>query len=432
MSFVFVVDQQRRPLDPVHPGRARFLLKAGRAAVFRRYPFTLILQESKPDVIPAPLRVKLDPGSQTTGIAIVNDAAGQVLWAAELTHRGQQVKSHLNQRRQYRRSRRNRHTRYRASRFKNRTRPPGWLPPSLVSLLDNILTWVHRLHKVAPIGAISQELVKFDTQRMQNAEIKGVEYQRGELAGFDVKEYLLAKFAYVCAYCGQRGVFLETEHIIPKSRGGTNRVSNLTVACHACNQAKGNQTAEEFGHPQVQAQAKAPLKDAATVNTTRWALYHRLGHLRMPIETGTGSMTAWHRAQQGLSKTHWLDATCVGASTPEFLQIAGIIPLLITAMGRHSRQMCRPNRYGFPNKAPKATSMVGGYRTGDIVCAKVPETSTKAGAYVGRIAIRANGYCDIKTATSTIQGIHVKYCHPLHRGDGYRYQKGACAFLPLP
>jgi hypothetical protein len=43
MSMVFVVDQQRKPCRPVHPGRARHLLTRGRAAVYRRFPFTLIL-----------------------------------------------------------------------------------------------------------------------------------------------------------------------------------------------------------------------------------------------------------------------------------------------------------------------------------------------------------------------------------------------------
>jgi hypothetical protein len=118
------------------------------------------------------------------------------------------------------------------------------------------------------------------------------------------------------------------------------------------------------------------------------------------------------------------DAACVGASTPAVLYIHGIVPLRITAQGRHSRQMCRTNRRGFPDKASKATRVVGGLRTGDIVRAVVPVTSTKAGTYVGRIAIRATGSCNIKTGHDTIQGIHYRYCQPLHRGDGYAYAKG--------
>src|SRR6185437_3133069 len=316
MSFVFVVDQDRKPLEPVHPGRARFLLSAGHAAVLRRYPFTIILKEVNPDAAPQPLRVKLDPGSKTTGVAVVNDDTGQVVWAAEITHRGQQVKASLDSRRAQRHGRRSRHTRYRQPRFDNRTRPAGWLPPSMESRLANTLTWVARLMKWCPIDAISMELVKFDTHLMQNAEISGVEYQQGELQGYEVREYLLEKWHRACAYCGAKDVPLQVEHIIPRKRQGSDRISNLTLACESCNQRKGTQTAAEFGFPDIQAQAKQPLRDSAAVNTTRWALYDRLQGLGLHVEVGTGGRTKWNRTQRGLPKTHWLDAACVGASTP--------------------------------------------------------------------------------------------------------------------
>ncbi len=87
MSFVFVVDTNKQPLPPVHPGHARVLLKAGKAAVLKRYPFTLVLKSAVESSEVQPLRIKLDPGSRTTGIALVNDHTGQVLFAAELTHR---------------------------------------------------------------------------------------------------------------------------------------------------------------------------------------------------------------------------------------------------------------------------------------------------------------------------------------------------------
>jgi 5-methylcytosine-specific restriction endonuclease McrA len=344
-----------------------------------------------------------------------------VVWAAELTHRGQQIRDRLLARRAVRRSRRQRHTRYRPARFLNRRRRSGWLQPSLESRISNVLTWVERLRRFAPIGALSLELVKFDTQLLQNAEISGVEYQQGELAGYEVREYLLEKFGRKCAYCKATNVPLQIEHIVPEVRHGSNRVSNLTIACKPCNDAKGKRTAAEFGHPEIQAQARAPLRDAAAVNATRWALFHRLAAQGLPLETGTGGRTKWNRTRRELPKTHWTDAACVGASTPAPLRVTGIVPLRITATGRHSRQMCRTNAAGFPDKAPKATSVVGGFRTGDIVCAVVPASSVKAGAYVGRLAVRATGSCNLTTSAGTIQGIHVRYCRQLHRADGYTY-----------
>jgi hypothetical protein len=145
VSKVFVLDTNKQPLKPIHSGRARMLLSQGKAAVFRRYPFTVILKKEVVNPKVESLRVKIDPGAKTTGLALVNDSTGEVVWAAQLQHRGFQIRDALTSRRQLRRSRRNRKTRYRKPRFLNRTRPEGWLPPSLNSRVANILTWVNRL-----------------------------------------------------------------------------------------------------------------------------------------------------------------------------------------------------------------------------------------------------------------------------------------------
>jgi len=436
MSKVFVLDTMYRPLDPVHPGYARKLLSSGKAAVFRRYPFTMILKREVKEPTTHPLRLKLDPGSKTTGIAIVNDAMGEVVWSAELSHRGQTIKASLDSRRAIRRSRRQRHTRYRKPRCANRHRQQGWLPPSLESRVATILTWVNRLLRYCPITALSQELVKFDMQAMVNPEMQGLEYQQGELQGYEVREYLLEKWNRHCAYCGAKDVPLQVEHIHPRARGGTHRVSNLTLACEPCNLKKGTQDVRDFlkNNPDVLkrilAQAKAPLKDASTVNATRWALYERLQATGLSVECGTGGRTKFNRVSRGLDKAHWIDASCVGASTPDALHVERVTPLLITATGHGNRQMCRMDRYGFPRTGPKQAKSVKGFQTGDIVKATVL-TGTKQGVYVGRVAVRSSGSFNITTQQGTIQGVSHRFCTLLHRCDGYSYQKGEAAFPPV-
>jgi len=437
MSKVFVIDTNKQPLQPCHQARARQLLKKGKAAVYRRYPFTIILKYTVPMVSPAklsgentaeiqPLRLKIDPGSKTTGLAIINDNTGDVVFAAELVHRGKKVKVLMDSRRAIRKSRRHRKTRYRKPRFKNRKREKGWLTPCMRSRVANTETWIRRLRSLCPIIAISLESVKFDTQAMQNPEISGVEYQQGELHGYEVREYLLEKFGRKCAYCGTEGVPLQVEHIVPKARNGSNRVSNLTVACEPCNLLKGNNTAEEFGHPKVQAQAKQPLKDAAAVNTTRRVLSQRLEATGLPVEVGTGGRTKYNRNVRKLPKAHWLDAACVGASTPEVLKVKGMRPLIIIATGHGSRQMCRVDKHGFPRTSAKKFKRVHGFQTGDIVKAVVP-TGKKAGTYIGQVAVRATGNFNVKTKNGTIQGISYRHCQMLHQTDGYAYQKGETA-----
>lgn len=227
MSKVFVLDTNKQPLNPIHPGRARILLSQGKAAVFRHYPFTLILKQEVSNPKIEPLRVKIDPGAKTSGLALINDTTGEVVWVAELHHRGFQIRESLTSRRQLRRSRRNRKTRYRKPRFLNRTRLKGWLPPSLSSRAANILTWVKRLSSLCQITTISEELVRFDTQQMQDAEISGIGYQQGTLFGYEIREFLLEKWNRTCAYCGAKDTKLEIEHIQPRSKGGSNRISNL-------------------------------------------------------------------------------------------------------------------------------------------------------------------------------------------------------------
>jgi len=239
---VFVVDTNKQPLNTIHPGEARLLLTKGKAAVLKHHPFTIILKVAIDDPVVAELRIKIDPGSKTTGIAIVNDQSGEVVFAAELTHRGQTIKNSLDDRRSVRRGRRNRHTRYRKPRWQNRKRPKGWLPPSLQSRIANVITWVQRLARVCHITNMSLESVKFDMQAMENAEVSGVEYQQGTLAGYELREYLLEKWKRACTYCGKQNAPLQVEHIVPRAKYRDDRVSNLCIACEKCNKAKGPRT----------------------------------------------------------------------------------------------------------------------------------------------------------------------------------------------
>lgn len=423
-NFVFVLDSNKQPLDPVHPGQSRRLLKAGKAAVYRLFPFTIILKRAVPDLNPKPCHLKIDPGAETTGLAILQDK--KVLWGGELTHRGFAIRDSLTSRRALRRGRRSRKTRYRQPRFNNRKRPDGWLPPSLVSRLENITTWVNRLRKVCPVTTISQELVRFDTQLMQHPTIEGTGYQQGTLYQYEVREFVLEKWGRQCAYCGVKDVPLEVEHIAPRSKGGSNRPSNLTLACVQCNQEKGNQDIRDFlcDEPDLKerilSQAKKPLADTAAVNTTRWALFNRLKETGLSIKTGTGGQTKFNRTLQGLKKTHWLDAACV-SETPQLIVLTQQ-PLLIIAKGHGIRQRAVVNKYGFPTQHRGRLKVSHKFKTGDIVNANIPK-----GKYAGqhkavRIAIRQKPTFAIYSNKGGKQfDGHAKYLTVIHKADGYAF-----------
>jgi 5-methylcytosine-specific restriction endonuclease McrA len=421
---VFVLDRKKQPRNPVHPSVARQLLRDGKAAIYRRFPFTIILKGLYCSDV-APLRLKIDPGAKFTGIALVNDATGQVVFAAELQHRGFAIRESLTARRQLRRGRRARKTRYRAPRFLNRTRQEGWLAPSLQSRIENVKAWVKKFQKLAKIESISQELVRFDMQLMANPDIQGAEYQQGTLQGYETREYLLEKWGRQCAYCGVKDVPFQVEHIHPRSKGGTNSITNLTLSCEKCNTKKGTKDIKDFLKKdpsrleKILKQAKRPLADAAAVNTTRWALFRVLKEAGLPVETGSGGLTKFNRSQQKLEKSHWLDAACVGKSTP-VLNIKGVKPLLIKAMGHGSRQMCGTDKFGFPSRHRTNKQIHFGFQTGDIIKAIVTN-GKKIGEYSGRVLCRAKGSFDVATKLGRISGISHKHCSAIHKKDGYSY-----------
>jgi 5-methylcytosine-specific restriction endonuclease McrA len=420
-NYIFVLDTNQKPLSPCRPVTARKLLNANKAAVFRRYPFTIILKKEVTDT-PEPIVLKLDPGSKTTGIALLQGE--KVVFGAELNHRGQAIKASLDSRRAIRRSRRARHTRYRQPRFLNRTRPHKWLAPSLQHRVETILTWVGRFVRFVPVGSIAQELVRFDFQQLENPEISGIEYQQGELQGYEVREYLLNKWNRKCAYCGTENVPLQVEHIHPKAKGGSNRISNLCLACEKCNAKKGTQDIEQFLAKKpdvlkrVLAQAKRPLKDATAVNSTRWALFNRLKAIGLPVNTGSGGLTKFNRTRLQLPKAHWLDAACVGKV--ESLLLLTQQPLLIKALGLGCRQMVQTDKYGFPRKGYRAKQKVKNWNTGDIV-------SVVAGKFAGITGkrlktVRFKGNFDIRYRKELVISVSRNDIKAVHRKDGYDYR----------
>jgi 5-methylcytosine-specific restriction endonuclease McrA len=425
MQHVFVVDTNKKPCNPVDPGKARVLLSRGKAAVLRRFPFTIVLKEDSCELV-QPIRIKLDPGSRQTGVALVDETTCQVVFAMEIIHRGLAISKGLLSRKGVRRGRRARNTRYRKPGLPNTTNPEGWLAPSLKHRVLTVETWVNRIRRFAPVAAISMELVRFDMQQMENPEISGIEYQQGTLLGYEVREYLLNKWHRKCCYCEAENVPLQIEHIEAKTNGGSNRISNLGLACEPCNTKKGKLDIRQFlkNKPELLSkilkQAKASLKDAAAVNSTRWALYENLKATGLPVETGSGGRTKFNRVTRSYPKAHWIDAACVGATGADVAISEKLIPLIAKTTGHGCRQVTRTDRFGFPRQTAKKGGSVFGFQTGDMVRAIVP-AGKKIGTYAGRVAVRATGSFDIQTKAGLIAGINHKYCELTHAKDGYAY-----------
>ncbi|MCL4520155.1 MAG: RRXRR domain-containing protein, partial [Firmicutes bacterium] len=117
--MVFVLDAHKNRLMPCTEKRARQLLERGRAQVHHMAPFTIRLKDRTAQTsVFQPIRVKFDPGSKTTGVAIILEGAKgpKVIFFGEIVHKAG-IKVRLDARRALRQSRRHRKTRYRTPRF---------------------------------------------------------------------------------------------------------------------------------------------------------------------------------------------------------------------------------------------------------------------------------------------------------------------------
>lgn len=439
---VYVQSKNRKPLMCCSEKRAKKLLTAGKAVVvIKMYPFTIRLKYRSSGET-QPVNLKVDPGSKHTGLALarvvatddgVLDIKGKELVALalfQLNHRGKPISDNLTKRAGYRRRRRSENLRHRKPRFNNRvsTKKKGWIAPSLKHRVDSIENWCKKLYKLISITRIVLEEVKFDVQRMDNPNIKGKGYQQGTLHGYTIREHLLNKWGRKCAYCGEKGR-LEVEHIKPRSKGGSDRLDNLTISCRSCNQLKGNQLPEVWlaDRPtllkKIQKKATTDYKDAAAVNSTRVALLERLqAFAKKHGITGCSSdgiETNYNRHKLGVPKDHCLDALVTG-KVDKVTGWEKLKVLHITCTGRGQYRRTIVDSSGFPRAYLPRTKRFFGFATGDIVKAVIPKGKT-AGTYIGRIMVRTTGTFSMRTKEGNIISPNHKNCILLQRNDGYSY-----------
>lgn len=429
--LVHVLNKHGKPLMPCSPRKARILLKQGKArpAKGRTGHFTIQLIYGSSGY-KQPVSVGVDLG-ETVGIAAVT--GNKVLYAKEKILRSD-VKKQLSDRASYRRNRRTRKTRYRKPRFDNRVKtkcarcgvnnvPKVWkkkkrkngkslknvsngraelcrkcqgkkglhkkphiLPPSVRSRAEGIIRDIENLAKSLPLTRVTVEVASFDTQKMANALIQGVEYQQGTLFGYEVKQYLLTVYKHRCAYCGglSGDNILEIDHLTPKSKGGTDKISNLTIACKTCNDAKGSLTLEQWrrslqdGRSQMdnrrvkgieRQKKRRELKrgfqySALTQSYKNYLLAELRG--RFPVSTTYGAKTKFDRLRLGIDKSHVNDALVI-ASDGEPLQVPDFHILEKQIKKRRPAEFISPPVKGRPVVKRKWEHEIFGFRLWDRV-----------------------------------------------------------------
>jgi N6-L-threonylcarbamoyladenine synthase len=205
-------------------------------------------------------------------------------------------------------------TRYREVRYSNRRREPGWLPPSIRSRILSTFKQVNNVCDILPVKDIRVEIGQFDVQAIMNPGISSKEYQEGPLKDFDsIQEYIKLRDKLTCHYqkyrpdipCSSK---LETDHVIPRSKGGTDRPDNLVCSCSEHNRLKGNMSYKEFT-----GKSKPRIKDFKEVPFMHVIKSHLVPLLRelKPVTITYGYITRWRRNESGLEKSHINDAISI-------------------------------------------------------------------------------------------------------------------------
>ena len=369
-----VLDTEGKPLVPTRPSRARRWLETGKAKkVWVQGHFAVQLTENLNDSSTPEMSINIDPGAKVTGIAVVihNETNKATAVASfELHHRGHIVSQRMQARKAHRRSRRSR-LRRRPARFNNRTRKEGWMPPSMQSRLSNVTTTVRHLRGLFPITKVYMETNRFDPRLIQDPGIQAVGYQSSERGRMQVREYVLQRDNRTCQYQQQckegEPQRLETDHIVPRSRGGTYRISNLITACHECNQQKSNQNIEQFLYHdrdrliKVKNQLKKSLASATHMNQLVPLLRQYLEETGLPVAETDAVTTAYTRQRLGIAKTHVNDA--ISLSGPERVKNLPQRMTILQSVGHGRRQMLTQlSRHGTPRYKPGPQGKNSPYR----------------------------------------------------------------------
>jgi len=228
---VFVKSINNEPLMPCTPTKARHMLKKGEAHVVKLNPFTIKLNfecENKVQVG----KLKIDDGYKHVGFSVTNEKEELLSGEIELD---MDTSKRLIDRKMYRKLRRRRLW-YRKPRFNNRKKYQGWLPPSIRRKHDTIHRFIDKVKSLLSINEVIIEVGKFDIQKIMNPDIEGIEYQNGNLKGFDdICSYLFVREKGKCQICGEK-IYNKSNahHINQRKNNGSNSVNNLVLLHEDC------------------------------------------------------------------------------------------------------------------------------------------------------------------------------------------------------
>lgn len=291
---VYILNLRGKPLMPCSPRKAKELLREGKAIVIKRLPFTIQLLvptgETKQKIT-----LGIDSGFENIGFSAVSETKELISGTVKLDGK---TSERLTERRMYRRGRRNRLW-YRKPRFLNRSKPEGWLPPSVQRRYDTHLNLINRLKKILPIQETIIEIANFDIQKIMNPDIFGTDYQQGSLYGYqNMRSFLMVREHGKCQLCGKdfKNQPSHIHHCKQKNESGSNRAENLAILHQKCHE-KLHKKGLKFSNPKNYKP------------NTFMSIIHKKFKQNIPdVEITYGYITFVNRNKLGLEKSHSTDS----------------------------------------------------------------------------------------------------------------------------
>ncbi len=409
---VYVRNQDGAPLMPCTPAKARKLLRAGKARVVARSPFTIQLGWQCEGQVQE-VQIGIDKGSSVTGISCVGN--GAVLLAAEIHHR-RDVKEKLDTRRAHRRDRRNRKW-YRPARFLNRasSKQSGRLPPSIKTNIEEVIRVVRLLP--LPISQIVVVDVQVDIARLNNPALRGSQYQDPTRLDENLRIACLMRDGYICQHCGKRNCRLEAHHIVYRERGGKDSLANLLTLCQACHEKvhAGTNVLRVTG---VSGQLDQIAQRSMQGKTY---LYTSLG-ASIPLTTVFGYKTAAFRKHRGLVKSHTTDALRIATlGSGEIVAPECPNTYRIAFRPRQTRRQYHDlPRKGQGRVRYQVNEELAGFRKGDIV--RVKGKWVKQVNSIYSPTAKTQGRLAFARVKGEPPSAHPKDCVPLERGRTVRWE----------
>ena len=312
--MVYVISIDNKPLMPTSNAKARILLKQNKAKVKELKPFTIQLLYKTETEYTQEITLGIDSGYANVGFSAITNEKELIVGELKLL---QGIKERLLARAMYRRIRRNR-LRYRKPRWNNRikSKPKGWLAPSLKHKLDSHVKFINYLYSILPITKCIVEVANFDIQKMNNDSISGVEYQQGDTLGFwNLREYILHRDNHKCQNpnCTNKDKeqILEVHHIKYKSLGGVDNKNNLITLCTKCHTSPNHKKGKFLYDWCMEGKKVRGFKDATFMSMIRWYLINQLKEIHSNINVTYGYITKNHRIENNIEKTHYNDAFCI-------------------------------------------------------------------------------------------------------------------------